>query len=871
MRECVRFWESLWRAPEKQHVTAYPETTFWNCSGGGAWVAAEIKHELLTTFGKKLRALREDSGLSQGDLEDLSVPNFSAKTISAKERGVGSRAPEEDFVRHYVERCRDHGKRRRTVPDSAYNLPDWDAERTRVEDALFELASARRHGVVELDEPEGESEEGLPFPASAAARHELATLPDARPSAQFRTLSTWTPAAFGVQAPVALPNSAAVGADASVYLTRTFDESLRQDLVHGHQTAPRCITLSGWSSVGKTRSAWAAVNAVLPADTMLARPVDASALLDVLAHPVPTGSVVILDDAAEHFRESELHEVTTGLRTLLDRSEPVIVLITLHPATLGQLEELTDDPVRNGRAKRARSLIGIVHEVGERLPDLTEARRLAKVDPHLRDALAASGDTGRVIPMITGGPQLVSRLPRLAADARALILGAADCRRLGHTAPLDDVLLTDAAFAYMDQHERARTGDAWVGSALTAAGRRVAGQVAALYPVNTTSVFQIEGYEVSPYVVNHRERQQAPIPVRLWKALHDNLADGSQLMRLGDAAYGRAVYGWAYRYYTRARLLEHQGAIGALDRLLAEVNWQKPAPTLTPVPSPSVAPVYASTASDIDTMLDELDAELEAVSDAGTDPLSQFSGFYIRHSLGIYAKWAVEVLPERPDVLSKLKIDGNWQKWYRNLWDDMLGQYGTRAPTSLLTQVLRAFPPEDVSARLGLAYCLENQVDADSPSNVQERRQHLEFALAARQSTAAAAEVVRQLQTIAARTQEWDELDRLTAQGGELELTQAAVLYEEANLMAEAEERYNELADRYGLQSRLIQFWWRSGECDRAEAALRQHIVAGNRLSLLSLIELVREAGREAEAGALRRSGLEPDGSTSEWEPPAHA
>ena len=90
-------------------------------------------------------------------------------------------------------------------------------------------------------------------------------------------------------------------------------------------------------------------------------------------------------------------------------------------------------------------------------------------------------------------------------------------------------------------------------------------------------------------------------------------------------------------------------------------------------------------------------------------------------------------------------------------------------------------------------------------------------------------------------------------------------------MLSEAEECYGGMGARYGERTALFEFWWRAGHRGRAEAALREHIPAGNKRSMRRLMAMVREDGRVDEADRLRRSGLEPDGSTSPWRPPVSA
>lgn len=109
------------------------------------------KNVHLVGFGRKLAELRKESGLTQKQLAADTPPNarsgsnlakasgrnasslvpklsaralvsgFSAKTISDKERGIGTESPTLEFVRLYVQRCQEY--RRRDVSDERYNRP----------------------------------------------------------------------------------------------------------------------------------------------------------------------------------------------------------------------------------------------------------------------------------------------------------------------------------------------------------------------------------------------------------------------------------------------------------------------------------------------------------------------------------------------------------------------------------------------------------------------------------------------------------------------------------------------------------------------------------------------------------------------------
>lgn len=834
-------------------------------------------------FGQELAQLRKDSGLTQAHVAADSPPDkragerprtpqspavrgsspasrqpaasalvagFSVKTISDKERGIGSEAPSPEFVRLYVQRCRQY--RRRDVPVERFDLALWERRRELLVDRL-----------------ERASPGGVTEPAAAVDPPASSSL--------FRPLAEWTEESFGVQRPMALPGEARGGY--SPYIGRHFDRTLREQVQEAHHSAPLCVTLSGWSSSGKTRSAWRALTSALPEDVPLARPDDAPALLRLLQLPVHPGAVIFLDDAAEHLGPAHLHEVVQALGELLGRPEPVLVLLTLDPATLGRLTELTDDPVQDRRIQRALSLVSrTVHEVYDELEDLAEAHGFAHEDPYLRHALAASASTRRVIPMLTGGPLLLERQPRLPPHTRALITAAGDCRRLGHTGPLPAHLLKTAALAHLDERQRARQDDDWLQAALTEAERPVRGDVRALHPVNTRAAYGVEGYEVSAYLVNHWVREADFIGVTVWQALHDHVTDGEQLVRLGHEAHSRAVYGWAHRYFTRAVSLGYAEAATALAWLLKEVAGRE---RLRVVASGDVAGQSGSglaggdDADNFMAAIDEALAQLEEI-EGPLDPRLPGGGpGWAEEDFGLRAKDILERLGPNLAQLDVLGFPAEERgQLYSRMWGELDGVHGSKAPDggfwllpvrSRLTALFRALAEANMSARTALVWALENQPDADTTDNLREREQHLRALLAVGESPR---EVIRRLQKIAARESRWSDVDELTARGGRYELETAAALYERYGLHATAEKLNSELASVYAHQHALIEFWWRTGRWSQAEAALRRHIVAGNRHSLDRLITMLESTGREDEARAAARSGLEPDGSTSAWVPP---
>ncbi|WP_406730015.1 hypothetical protein [Streptomyces sp. NBC_01794] len=765
-------------------------------------------------------------------------------------------------MRLYVQRC--HAYTRRDVIRERYDLAIWECKR----EVLAALLKRRAQGAAA----------GTPAPVAPAAAPSTSPL--------FRPLADWTPEAFGVQRPMALPGESNTGL--SPYIGRSFDDTLREQVVQGHRSGPRCVTLSGWSSTGKTRSAWWVITSTLSKSCPVARPDDAHALLELLQHPVPEGAVIFLDDAAEHLGPTDLHEVVQGLAELLGRREPVVVLVTLDPATLGRLTELTGDPIEDRRIQRALDLVSrTVHEVSDELQDLTEARQRAQEDPYLRHALAASAGTGRVFPMLTGGPLLVERHKRLGPHAQALVTAAGECRRLGHVGPLPDLLLKAAALAHLDEQQRAMQDDGWIRTALAEAERPVRGQVRALSPVNTSRTYGIEGYEVSPYLVNHWVRQADFIDVTVWQALYDHVEDGEQLLRLGHEAHSRAVYSWAYRYFTRAVSLGYQGAAVAVTWLLQQVGEREKVRTPASPTGAEARDVTAgdgqasgADADDLMAAIEETLAEMEEIEGPLDARLLARGVVWLEADFGIAAKDILESLTPTSSDLDVLGLPPEKRgALYGRLWDEMEGVHGSKAPDgdfwllptrSWLASLFQAMNAAHGSARNreALVWALENKPDADTPANMREREAHLRVLLTHGVSPR---EVVRRLQTITAQEGRWSDVDELTSMGGRYELETAAELYERFGLHTAAEQLNTEIASEYADQHALIEFWWRTGRRQQSEAALRRHIVAGNRHSLERLITMLRETGREAEACAVGRSGLEPDGSTAAWTAPASA
>ncbi|MFF5966296.1 tetratricopeptide repeat protein [Streptomyces collinus] len=301
------------------------------------------------------------------------------------------------------------------------------------------------------------------------------------------------------------------------------------------------VLLVGGSSVGKTRSLYEAIRALLP-DWWLLHPADAGTVAPMLDQ-LPGRLVIWLDELQNHV--SGTHQLTAAtVRDLLARPEPVVLVGTLWPhyydAWTATPASATGDE-RNRAERELLKLAETVHVSAVLSPaERGRAVALAESDGRLRLALD-SQDFG-LTQVIAGAPQLVHRWENADPYARAVMTAAVDATLTGVQSPVPEGLLRSAAPGYCGPAQRAGAPDGWFEEALRYATGPLLGATSALVPVSDgPGMGRPDGYRVADYVLHHTGRAQraALPPEAFWQACAEHLTDRADVVRTGAAAAAR--------------------------------------------------------------------------------------------------------------------------------------------------------------------------------------------------------------------------------------------------------------------------------------------------------------------------------------------
>ncbi|MER5885308.1 tetratricopeptide repeat protein [Streptomyces sp. NPDC001941] len=228
------------------------------------------------------------------------------------------------------------------------------------------------------------------------------------------------------------------------YVPRALDGDVRDALVR-----ERFVLIVGESTAGKSRAAFEAMRAVLPAH-LLAAPVDRAALSPLVEHlrehrePV----VVWLDDLERFLGPGGL---SPALLDELTAREGTVVLGTIRARELGRLgpRATTDPDSDEGAASRAvRRVLANARTIPlDRVwtPGELAAAEAFTDDARIAQALGRVGAFG-LAEVLTAGPELLRDWraawePGTHPRAAALVAAAVDCRRIGLDEPVGRHLL----------------------------------------------------------------------------------------------------------------------------------------------------------------------------------------------------------------------------------------------------------------------------------------------------------------------------------------------------------------------------------------------------------------------------------------------
>jgi hypothetical protein len=372
-----------------------------------------------------------------------------------------------------------------------------------------------------------------------------------------------------VQAPRELEAYAAIGEqghvdDLPVYVRRDFDDRLRAAVTSG-----RFVLLVGSSSVGKTRSAYEALQACVP-DWHLVHPADAGTVR-TLAQSPPSRTVVWLDELQRYLGDQGI----TGATIRALRAAGTIVIGTIWPEIYLERSVSVRRGVDESDDDRELLKLADVIEVADSLTDEERQRAttLAASDSRLRIALSTV-DVGPM-QVLAAGPALVRRWMQ-APDpyAKAVITAAADARRRGAWSALSRGFFEAAVIGYLTPAQRAVAPADWLDTALAYALVPVHGAATTLTPMpaDDRTMGAVGGYVVADYLLEYarRARRTTPVPDACWEALLEHTHDQGDLRRLAAANMKRMRPGRAEQFYRRLAAEGDEYGAMSLAELLRE-------------------------------------------------------------------------------------------------------------------------------------------------------------------------------------------------------------------------------------------------------------------------------------------------------------
>ncbi len=413
---------------------------------------------------------------------------------------------------------------------------------------------------------------------------------------QLRRVRECDPLTLGVHEalplPASLPPSLSAQLDPRlpVYVERDLDSDLRSWLYKAQLTGGFAL-VTGGSSVGKTRSVYEAISAVMP-DWHLLR-IGRAATVNRLGDPaleMPTPGLVLWLDELQNFvqgpylnpRDDALDPEI--LRRLLNLDTPIILISTTWHERFQELrskEKEESSHVLRPRYPEAHEVLGLAtfHRSLPDRPFTTDSERRSLANAAERDPriVRASKDPNYgTTQVLAGGDWLIRRFDNAPRPySHALLSAAIDARWLGVRGPLSESLLRDLARAYLPAPERA---DEWFAPALAYATARdpYEADTAALLPIADPDNRKTVGFEIADYLLQHMLRQRrlhpSPIPALAWHVLAEHIDSGNELHWVGNAAFHRDLPEIAEVLYRRAASLGDGTPSASLVRLLKDLG-----------------------------------------------------------------------------------------------------------------------------------------------------------------------------------------------------------------------------------------------------------------------------------------------------------
>ena len=284
----------------------------------------------------------------------------------------------------------------------------------------------------------------------------------------------------------------------TAYIPRDFDPQLRSAL-EASTAGGGFIVLVGKSSVGKTRSLYEAILAVLP-DWPLVQPANGVALR-ALTDAAASRTVLWLDELQRYFgvwTAAKVHALRRSGTVVVGTIWPDEYLTRIAPPVSGSADSFAHDR----ELLKMAQICDVPDELTER--ERGDADRLAREDRRIQAALRQA-DSG-VIQVLAAGPALVRWWEQAPNPlARAVITAAVDARRLGMHSPVTAGFLSDAAAGYLTSAQRAKAKIGWLEAAIAYATTELHGAASVLVPAAGDMGVTV-GYTVADYVLQHARR-----------------------------------------------------------------------------------------------------------------------------------------------------------------------------------------------------------------------------------------------------------------------------------------------------------------------------------------------------------------------------
>ncbi|MEV4019917.1 HD-GYP domain-containing protein [Nonomuraea angiospora] len=396
---------------------------------------------------------------------------------------------------------------------------------------------------------------------------ERALTADAPGTAGLIRVAQADPRRLGVHAAIDAPGATG---DLPAYILRDTDTAPRgvRSLLAKAASRGGMVVLVGESSVGKSRSAYEAIGAVLP-HWWLLHPADAGQVRQ--AAEQVTGRLVVWLDELQRYLGGSAGLSAATVRVLLEAGTVLIATIWPERYTAYTAVPGPGQPDLYAAERELLDLADVVHLRGSFSTAERERAEAVATSGDQRIALALrSGDYG-LTQIIAAAPQLVNRWRSADPFAAAVLNAAIDATRLGAVSPLSPDLLRAASPGYCDVRQRAIAPPDWFETALAYATGMLNGAAAALAPVaSSTTMGQINGYQVADYLQQHagQHRHLSEVPSTCWQALVDHLTDPGDQTRVAHAAQHRLLYQHAGALYRHAIRSGSGQATGLLAMLL---------------------------------------------------------------------------------------------------------------------------------------------------------------------------------------------------------------------------------------------------------------------------------------------------------------